>query len=60
MADTFFERLTGVVAARGPVCVGLDPSRDLLEHWGLADDAAGTEALARIDHRGGARASRAS
>jgi len=47
MADTFFERLTAVVGTHGPICVGLDPSSALLEHWGLDDDAHGTESLAR-------------
>jgi orotidine-5'-phosphate decarboxylase len=47
MADTFFERLTSVVAQRGPVCVGLDPSAPLLAHWGLDDDAGGVETLVR-------------
>lgn len=47
MADTFFERLTAVVADRGPICVGLDPSASLLAQWGLEDSAAGVETLAR-------------
>ena len=47
MADTFFERLESVVADRGPICVGLDPSAALLAQWGLDDDARGVEALAR-------------
>ncbi|HEV3213994.1 MAG TPA: orotidine-5'-phosphate decarboxylase [Acidimicrobiales bacterium] len=47
MADTFYERLTAMVASHGPMCVGLDPSAALLERWGLADDAAGAESLAR-------------
>lgn len=47
MADTFFERLEAVVADRGPICVGLDPSSALLAQWGLQDDARGVEALAR-------------
>jgi orotidine-5'-phosphate decarboxylase len=47
MADTFFDRLSAVVATRGPVCVGLDPSAALLGQWGLDDDAGGAESLAR-------------
>jgi orotidine-5'-phosphate decarboxylase len=47
MADTFFDRLCTVVATRGAICVGLDPSAALLEHWGLNDDARGVETLAR-------------
>jgi orotidine-5'-phosphate decarboxylase len=29
------------MAARGPLCVGIDPHPALLKDWGLADDAAG-------------------
>jgi orotidine-5'-phosphate decarboxylase len=29
------------MAARGPLCVGIDPHPALLRNWGLADDAAG-------------------
>ena len=47
MADTFFERLSAAVMARGPLCVGLDPSGPLVTAWGLDDDAAGVERLAR-------------
>jgi orotidine-5'-phosphate decarboxylase len=41
----FGERLADAVAARGPLCVGIDPHVPLLEAWGLADDA---EGLARF------------
>jgi orotidine-5'-phosphate decarboxylase len=37
----FGERLADAVAARGPLCVGIDPHRSLLEKWGLTDDADG-------------------
>jgi orotidine-5'-phosphate decarboxylase len=47
MADTFFERLESAVRARGALCIGLDPSHGLLDAWGLPDDAAGVERLAR-------------
>ena len=38
---TFGERLADAVAARGPLCVGIDPHVPLLERWGLTDDADG-------------------
>jgi len=41
MTPTFGERLADVVAARGPLCVGIDPHPPLLEKWGLSDDADG-------------------
>jgi orotidine-5'-phosphate decarboxylase len=41
MTTTFGERLADVVAARGPLCVGIDPHPPLLEKWGLSDDADG-------------------
>jgi orotidine-5'-phosphate decarboxylase len=45
MNAPFGERLADAVAARGPLCVGIDPHPPLLEKWGLADDA---EGLARF------------
>ena len=40
---TFGARLVDARAARGPVCVGIDPHASLLEQWGLGDDVAGLE-----------------
>jgi orotidine-5'-phosphate decarboxylase len=37
----FGQRLADAVAARGPLCVGIDPHAPLLERWGLADDVEG-------------------
>jgi orotidine-5'-phosphate decarboxylase len=37
----FGERLADAAAARGPLCVGLDPHAGLLERWGLPDDVEG-------------------
>ncbi|GAA2197327.1 orotidine-5'-phosphate decarboxylase [Sinomonas flava] len=37
----FGERLAAATAARGPLCVGVDPHPSLLAAWGLADDADG-------------------
>ncbi|MEU5696269.1 orotidine-5'-phosphate decarboxylase [Actinosynnema sp. NPDC020468] len=39
----FGERLTKVVAERGPLCVGIDPHPGLLASWGLPRDASGLE-----------------
>jgi orotidine-5'-phosphate decarboxylase len=41
----FGERLADAVAARGPLCVGIDPHGPLLEAWGLPDSP---EGLARF------------
>jgi orotidine-5'-phosphate decarboxylase len=41
----FGERLADAVAARGPLCVGIDPHVPLLERWGLPDSP---EGLARF------------
>ncbi|WP_248760477.1 orotidine-5'-phosphate decarboxylase [Pseudarthrobacter sp. SSS035] len=39
--ESFGSRLGAAMAARGPLCVGIDPHPALLKDWGLADDAAG-------------------
>jgi orotidine-5'-phosphate decarboxylase len=36
------------MAARGPLCVGIDPHAALLRAWGLSDDVTGLERFARI------------
>lgn len=41
MNAPFGERLADTVAARGPLCVGIDPHAPLLGKWGLADDVDG-------------------
>ena len=41
MTAPFGERLADAVAARGPLCVGIDPHAPLLEKWGLPDSPAG-------------------
>jgi orotidine-5'-phosphate decarboxylase len=41
MTAPFGERLADAVAARGPLCVGIDPHPPLLEAWGLADSPDG-------------------
>lgn len=42
----FGARLVAVVAARGPLCVGIDPHPSLLEAWSLPDDTTGLERFA--------------
>jgi orotidine-5'-phosphate decarboxylase len=46
LREPFGERLTGAVAVRGPLCVGIDPHPGLLDAWGLPDDAGGLETFA--------------
>ncbi|MGY1709593.1 orotidine-5'-phosphate decarboxylase [Geodermatophilus sp. SYSU D00758] len=41
MNAPFGQRLADAVAARGPLCVGIDPHVPLLERWGLPDDPTG-------------------
>ncbi|RBY93794.1 orotidine-5'-phosphate decarboxylase [Blastococcus sp. TF02-8] len=41
MTAPFGQRLAEAVAARGPLCVGIDPHVPLLEAWGLPDDPSG-------------------
>jgi orotidine-5'-phosphate decarboxylase len=41
MTAPFGQRLADAVAARGPLCVGIDPHAPLLEKWGLTDDPDG-------------------
>ncbi|CAN5419460.1 orotidine-5'-phosphate decarboxylase [soil metagenome] len=43
---TFGGRVVESMAARGPVCVGIDPHAALLADWGLNDDAMGLETFA--------------
>ncbi len=38
---TFGERLRAALDEHGPLCVGIDPHRELLQAWGLDDSAAG-------------------
>ena len=39
----FGTRLRDATAARGPLCVGIDPHPALLASWGLPDDVRGLE-----------------
>ena len=44
--EPFGARLAALTAARGPLCVGIDPHPGLLTSWGLPDDATGLERFA--------------
>ncbi|TFV50419.1 orotidine-5'-phosphate decarboxylase [Blastococcus sp. TF02A-35] len=41
MTEPFGKRLTEAVAARGPLCVGIDPHAELLVAWGVGDSLDG-------------------
>lgn len=41
MTPRFGERVRAGLTAHGPLCVGIDPHRELLAAWGLGDDAEG-------------------
>ncbi len=41
------DRLADLVAARGPLCAGIDPHPSMLTRWGLPVDARGLERCAR-------------
>ncbi len=41
MTAPFGQRLAEAVAARGPLCVGIDPHAPLVAAWGLTDDPSG-------------------
>lgn len=46
-STSYAARLAAVTAARGALCVGIDPHPALLTAWNLSDDVAGLEAFAR-------------
>lgn len=45
--EGFVARLTRVKAQRGPFCLGLDPTPELLAAWGLPDDRGGLRLFCR-------------
>jgi orotidine-5'-phosphate decarboxylase len=45
--SSYGERLAAVTAARGRLCVGIDPHRSVIEAWGHEYGLAGLEAVAR-------------
>ena len=46
MCERFGTRLAAAVAARGPLCAGVDPHPGLLKAWDLSVDASGLERFA--------------
>src|SRR6202007_3358645 len=48
MPDPFADRFAAVRAVRGPLVLGADPHRQVLESWGLTDDADGLERFTDI------------
>jgi orotidine-5'-phosphate decarboxylase len=44
----FVGRVSEAVGATGPLCVGIDPSPELLERWGLPDSSAGLESFGLV------------
>lgn len=47
MSGAFPARLAERLAARGPLCAGIDPHPALLRSWGLSEDVSGLERFAR-------------
>src|SRR5258706_14997998 len=47
MGENVGGRLTAAVAARGRLCVGIDPHPSLLDAWGLPDTVAGLDRFSR-------------
>jgi orotidine-5'-phosphate decarboxylase len=47
MTASFGSRLTAAMAARGRLCVGIDPHPSLLTGWGLPDTVAGLDRFSR-------------
>lgn len=45
--ESFGRRFRSVTAARGRLCVGVDPHPELLLQWGLSDDPGGLDAFCR-------------
>ena len=43
MVESFGTRLQERIRALGPLCAGIDPSRQLLESWGRPDSVEGLE-----------------
>ena len=48
LANSFGERLLGIFASKGLLCIGLDPSVDQLQKWGLPQNAAGAEKFCNL------------
>ncbi|MGH8998841.1 MAG: orotidine-5'-phosphate decarboxylase [Acidimicrobiia bacterium] len=48
MSPSFAGRLRAAIAERGPFCVGIDPSAELLADWGLGHDAEGIRRFGEV------------
>ena len=48
VTDSFAARFAAVRASQGPLVLGLDPSAELLEAWGVGDTADGLDQFADI------------
>ena len=46
--NSFTERFLRLAKERSPLCLGLDPSRELMRDWGLNDDADGLRRFCRL------------
>ena len=47
MTEPYGPRLAGLIAARGRLCVGVDPHPEILDRWGLPASPVGLERCAR-------------
>ena len=47
MSQPFGTRLAHAMAQQGPLCLGIDPHRQLLQDWGLDDTPAGLSAFSK-------------
>jgi len=47
LPSSFGHRLAETFAAKGQLCVGIDPHAALLEEWGLSDDVRGLETFSK-------------
>jgi orotidine-5'-phosphate decarboxylase len=46
--ESFGARVAKAVGRTGPLCVGIDPSAEILQAWGLSDDAEGLRSFCGI------------
>lgn len=45
--SSYHQRLSALLIERGALCVGIDPHPQILQQWGLSDDADGVERCSR-------------
>ena len=46
--NSFAQRFLKLAVERSPLCLGLDPSRELVRDWGLSDDASGLRRFCEV------------